>query len=79
MDVPQLKATRKSNFYMRFKSLAPYYSTFIVVLCIYLYSEHKLKVSFIRKKLIRQKSWHFNLSRIFKFCLFKFEILILAK
>ena len=46
MDVPQLKATRKSNFYMRFKSLAPYYSAFIVVLCIYLYSEHKLKVSF---------------------------------
>ena len=79
MDVPQLKATRKSNFYMRFKSLAPYYSAFIVVLCIYLYSEHKLKVCFLRKKLIRKKSWHFNLSRIFKFWFFKFKILILAK
>merc|ERR1712227_1199528 len=40
MDVPQLIAT---YLYMRFKSLAPYYSAFIVVLCIYLYSEHKLK------------------------------------
>ena len=67
MDVPQLKAT---YLYMRFKSLAPYYSAFIVVLCIYLYSEHKLKVSFHEEIQFEKGHGIFNFLQFLNFVFF---------